>query len=229
MSAPPSVTEIEVENHVFPAEVKPPGSVNTLILGGAGVRGLNIDGKFIKFTAIGVYLEADAVSSLAVKWGAKTPDELTDSVDFYRNIVTGPFEKLTQITMILPLSGKQYSEKVTENCVAYWKGAGIYGDEESAAIQKFLDVFSDQMFQPGASILFTHSPLGSLTICFSKDGSMPETANTVIENKRLSEAVLESIIGVNGVSPAAKQSLALRLSELVKSSRNGDTNVGSEN
>lgn len=36
----------------------------------------------------------------------------------------------------------------------------------------------------------------------------------MIENKLLTEAVLESIIGKHGVSPEAKKSLAARLSEL---------------
>lgn len=53
-------------------------------------------------------------------------------------------------------------------------------------------------------------------ISFSKDGSIPEVGNAVIENKLLSHAVLESMIGKHGVSPAAKQSLATRLSELFK-------------
>jgi chalcone isomerase len=53
-------------------------------------------------------------------------------------------------------------------------------------------------------------------ISFSKDGSIPETESAVIENKLLSQAVLESMIGAHGVSPAAKQSLATRLSELFK-------------
>ena len=38
----------------------------------------------------------------------------------------------------------------------------------------------------------------------------------MIENKLLSEAVLESIIGKHGVSPEAKQSLAARLAEALK-------------
>lgn len=53
-------------------------------------------------------------------------------------------------------------------------------------------------------------------ISFSKDGSIPEVGSAVIENKLLSEAVLQSMIGKDGVSPAAKQSLATRLSELFK-------------
>jgi len=59
-------------------------------------------------------------------------------------------------------------------------------------------------------------------ISFSKDGSIPEVETAVIENKLLSQAVLESMIGAHGVSPAAKQSLASRLSELFK--EGGDAN-----
>lgn len=55
----------------------------------AGVRGLEIQGKVIKFTAIGVYLEDKAVPLLAVKWKGKSAQELTESVEFFREIVTG--------------------------------------------------------------------------------------------------------------------------------------------
>ncbi|XP_059666172.1 chalcone--flavanone isomerase-like [Cornus florida] len=209
------VTGIQVDVHEFPPEVSPPGTTKTLLLGGAGARGLEIQGKFVKFTAIGVYLEDNAIPFLTVKWKGKTAEELTDSVEFFRDIVTGPFEKFTRVTMILPLTGKQYSEKVTENCVAYWKAVGTYTDAESKAVEKFIEVFKDETFPPGASILFTQSPLGSLTIAFSKDGSLPEAGNVVIENKQLSEALLESIIGKHGVSPEAKQSLAARISKLI--------------
>lgn len=66
--------------------------------------------------------------------------------------------------MKLPLTGQQYSEKVTENCVAIWKSLGIYTDSEAKAVERFLDVFKDETFPPGASILFALSPEGSLTV-----------------------------------------------------------------
>lgn len=66
--------------------------------------------------------------------------------------------------MILPLTGQQYSEKVAENCVTAWKAAGEYTEEEEAAIDKFLEIFKPKSFPPGASIIFTHSPHGSLTV-----------------------------------------------------------------
>nr|QLM00654.1 chalcone isomerase 1 [Ziziphora clinopodioides subsp. bungeana] len=211
-----AVTEIHVESVVFPPAAKPPGSEKTLFLGGAGVRGMEIEGKFIKFTAIAVYVEETAVASLAPNWKGKTAEELADSADFISEIITGPFEKLTKVTMILPLTGQQYSEKVAENCTAYWKAVGKYTDAEGKAIEKFLQVFKEETFAPGASILFTQSPTGSLTIAFSKDGSIPEEGKAVIENKLLAQAILESIIGKHGVSPTARQSLAARISDLLK-------------
>ena len=59
----------------------------------SGVRGLEIGGKFVKFTAIGVYLESSAVPTIALKWKGKTVEELSESVDFYRDIVTGNGKK----------------------------------------------------------------------------------------------------------------------------------------
>ncbi|KAL4556838.1 hypothetical protein LXL04_035002 [Taraxacum kok-saghyz] len=216
MAPPPSTTSLQVESIVFPPSVKPPGATNTLFLAGAGVRGMEIEGNFVKFTGIGVYLEDKAIPSLAVNWKGKTAAELTDSVEFFRDIVTGPFEKLTHITMILPLTGKQYSEKVSEMCVGVWKAHGTYTDADATTIEKFLEVFKDQNFPPTSSILFTTSPAGSLAISFSKDGSIPEAPDVVLENEKLGQAVIESVIGKYGVSPAAKESLASRLSDFME-------------
>nr|QPF47150.1 chalcone isomerase [Clarkia gracilis subsp. sonomensis]QPF47151.1 chalcone isomerase [Clarkia gracilis subsp. sonomensis] len=210
-----SVTGLQIESVEFPASVKPPATSKTFFLGGSGVRGLEIQGKFVKFTAIGVYLENDALQHLSDKWKCKSAGDLTESDEFYRDIVAGPFEKFTRVTMILPLTGAQYSEKVTENCVAYWKSVGTYTDAEAKAVEKFIEVFKEETFPPGASILFTQLPKGSLAVSFSKDSTIPETEKIVIENKQLSEAVLESIIGKHGVSPQAKQSLAARIALLL--------------
>ncbi|KAJ0983944.1 hypothetical protein J5N97_002300 [Dioscorea zingiberensis] len=211
--------ELEVEGFVFPAVASIPGSSESLLLGGAGVRGMQIGDKFIKFTAIGVYLGKGAVASLAGKWKGKSEEELSNSVDFFRDIITGPFEKLTQVTMILPLTGQQYSEKVTENCISAWKAAGVYTEAEAKATDNFKEIFNPETFPHAASIIFNHSPSGSLSIAFSKDSSIPKTWNTVIENKKISEAVLESIIGEHGVSPEAKKSLASWLSKSLLESK----------
>lgn len=57
-----------------------------------------------------------------------------------------------------------------------------------------------------------------MQISFSKSeciGEEEEGMVRKIENKLLSESVLESIIGKHGVSPAARLSLAKRLSQLL--------------
>lgn len=68
--------------------------------------------------------------------------------------------------MILPLTGKQYSEKVMENCAAFWKEIGAYTDAETKALDQFREAFETESFPPGTSILFTQSPLGTLTVCY---------------------------------------------------------------
>lgn len=207
-----------MEGLSFPGTITnppPPGSTKTFFLAGAGVRGLQIQDKFIKFTVIAVYLEAqNAIPSLSLRWKGKTADHLAHSDHFFHDIVTGPFEKFMMVTMILPLTGQQYSEKVMENCVAYWKATGTYTEAEGKAVQEFVEVFKDETFPPGSNIVFTQSS-PTLIIGFSKDGSIPKEGKAKIENKLLSEAILESMIGKDGVSPAAKQSIAVRLSEML--------------
>ncbi|KAL0652612.1 hypothetical protein Bca4012_095303 [Brassica carinata] len=238
----PSVTNLQVDSVNFPPSVISPASSNRLFLAGAGVQGLDIQGEFVISTVIGVYLDPNAVGSLtSFGWGCKTTEELTESVNFFRHIVTGSFEKFIKVTMKLPLTGQQYSEKVTENCEAIWESLGINSNSDIScgpppsaklrfnkitktfgpsrhysrgqAVKRFLEIFKPKKFPPGASILFAISPKGSLTVAFSSDDGIPKRGNTAIENKFLAEAVLESIIGKNGVSPGARLSVAERLAQ----------------
>ncbi|CAL5210286.1 unnamed protein product [Lathyrus oleraceus] len=211
-----SITGITIENLEFPAVVTPPGSTNSYFLGGAGVRGVFIDGGFLKATGISVYLEESAISSLALKWKGKTEAELLDSLDFYRDIIKGPFEKLIRGGKIITLDGREYVRKVSENCIAFMKSDGTYNDEEEKAIEKFRQAFQEQHFPPGSSVFYKQSPNGTLGLSFSKDGTIPEDEHSVIDNKPLSESVLETMIGEIPVSPALKESLATRIHEFLK-------------
>ncbi|GJM94809.1 hypothetical protein PR202_ga11488 [Eleusine coracana subsp. coracana] len=209
--------EVIVEGVVFPPVVRPPGSNRTHFLAGAGVRGLEIDGNFVKFAAIGIYLEDAAVLALSSKWSGKTADELAADAAFFRDIYTGEFEKFTRVTFIgRPLDAKDFAGKVMESRVEYLKSACTYTDAEAAAVDEFKAVFKGQTLPPGASALFTHSPAGVITVAVSEDSSVPETgARAAIENKVLCEAVMESIIGERIVSPATKLSIATRARELL--------------
>lgn len=76
----------------------------------------------------------------------------------------GPFEKLTQVSFITQLTGQQYTQKVSENCIAFWKSIGAYGDAEAEAIDRLLEVFKDQCFPSGSCIFFTHLTDGSYAV-----------------------------------------------------------------
>ncbi|XP_028784670.1 chalcone--flavonone isomerase 1A-like [Neltuma alba] len=210
-----SLTGVTVEFLEFPAIVTPPASSGkSYFLGGAGVRGLTINGQFIKFTGIGVYLEDKAFPPLASKWKGKTQDELVNSIDFFRDIIKGPYEKLIRGSKILPLEGAEYVRKVSENCVSHMKAVGTYGEAEAEAVEKFIQIFEPHNFPIGSSVFYLQSPSGTLTISFSDDGTLPESVAGAIENKALSETVLETMIGEHAVSPALKQNLASRLAPL---------------
>lgn len=216
MAATPTITAVQVEFLEFPPVVTSPATAKTYFLGGAGERGLTIEGKFIKFTGIGVYLEDKAVASLATKWKGKSSQHLLETLDFFRDIISGPFEKLIRGSKILPLSGPEYSSKVIENCVAHMKSVGIYGDAEAAAIEKFREAFKNVTFPPGASVFYRQSPDGILGLSFTQEGTAPPgNEAAVIENKAVSAAVLETMIGEHAVSPDLKRSLASRLPALL--------------
>lgn len=102
MSAASSITAIHVENIEFPAVVTSPVTGKSYFLGGAGERGLTINGTFIKFTCIGVYLEDKAVESLATKWKGKTSEELLETLDFYRDIISGMYSIVSSLTQTSP-------------------------------------------------------------------------------------------------------------------------------
>lgn len=62
----------------------------------AGVRGLEIEGNFVKFAAIGVYLENAAAPALSGKWSGKSADELAADAAFFRDIYTGKKKTMPQ-------------------------------------------------------------------------------------------------------------------------------------
>ncbi|CAL5096747.1 unnamed protein product [Urochloa decumbens] len=212
-------SEVTVEGIVFPPVMaRPPGSALTHFLAGGGVRGIEAEGNFVKIAAIGVYLEDAAVPALAGKWAGKSADELASDPAFFRDVCTGEFEKFTMLTFIWAktVAAEEFAGKVTEGRVAYLKAAGAYTDAEAAAVEEFKAAFKGLSLAPGASVLFTHSPAGVLTVAFSDDSSVPGAGVAAIENKALCEAVLDAILGERSVSPATKQSIAARMPEILK-------------
>ncbi|KAF7099725.1 hypothetical protein CFC21_101325 [Triticum aestivum] len=215
---PAGITDMEVGRVVFGASATPPHSSKILFLGGAGERIGPRHGTLKLVTVIGVYLEQSAVPFLTLRWQGKPAEELARSADFFRDIVAGPFDKFTQVTLVDTLTGQEYSDKVTENCVNIWKSSEHYSVDEghgSAATSELKGIFYPASFPTGSTIFFTHSADGVLQVAFSDDTKVPEQESGRVDSRALSEAVLESIIGDNGVSPLARRSLAFRLCGLI--------------
>ncbi|TVU17137.1 hypothetical protein EJB05_33153, partial [Eragrostis curvula] len=112
-----ALPEVVVEGVVFSPVARPPGSGNTHFLAGAGVRGLEIEGKFIKFAAIAVYLEDAAAAALSGKWSGKTADELAADPAFFRGGVQGGLQATDvlaagRVRPLHPLAGRSHHREL---------------------------------------------------------------------------------------------------------------------
>nr|QDF63014.1 chalcone isomerase [Cibotium barometz] len=199
---------LEVEGVAFAPSIVAPGSSKPLILGGAGDRGLEINGNFIKFTAIGIYVEEGVIPHLCPKLGGKTVAELCEKELLFEELLSAPFEKFVRVVFLVPLSGPQYSEKVLERIGAQ----ALYTKLQDEHKQQFLEIFKAENFPPRSSVLFSFSKEG-LKVAFTKGNNIPEKPVAVIKDETFAEAVLATIIWKEGVSPGAKVSLAERLSK----------------
>nr|GEU92416.1 chalcone isomerase [Tanacetum cinerariifolium] len=118
----------------------------------------------VKYTATGFYLEEKAIESFAIKWKGKTDVELMDSDEFYNDIYNGPFEKLIHVNLLVPLTGKYFSETTSSKIVGMWKEDGTYTYLDAKTVDKYLEVFRDETSMPGG---------GSVLLTFLPDGSVP--------------------------------------------------------
>nr|QDF63020.1 chalcone isomerase [Microlepia speluncae] len=199
---------LDIEGVAFAPSVKGLGCSNSLILGGAGDRGLEINGNYIKFTAIGIYVEEGIIPHLSPKLSGKSVEELCDKELLFEEVLAAPFEKLVRVVFLLPLSGPQYSEKVLERIGVQ----AMYTDLKDEHKQQFLEVFNPENFPPRSSVILSFTKEG-LKVAFTKGNEIPEEPVAVIADKAFADAVLTTIIWKDGVSPAAKVSLAERLSK----------------
>nr|GEY04403.1 hypothetical protein [Tanacetum cinerariifolium] len=99
-----------------------------------------------------------------------------------------PFEKLVHVTLLIPVTGKFFSELAAEKMVGLWKEKETYNDADAESIVKYLEVFKNENMKPGDAVLYTILTDGSSTV--------------------------EGMIGKHGVFPEVRQCVASRLSEL---------------
>lgn len=76
----------------------------------------------------------------------------------------GPFEKLSHATALVPIDGKDFAKNSSGAFAGVLKAKGIYTDADSKTFDHYTEVFKDESFPPGSSILFTTLPAGSLMV-----------------------------------------------------------------
>nr|QDF63000.1 chalcone isomerase [Odontosoria chusana] len=199
---------LDIEGVAFAASVTALGAAKPLALGGAGDRGLEINGNYIKFTAIGIYVEDGIIPHLSPKLRGKTVEELCEKELLFEEVISAPFEKLVRVVFLVPLTGIQYSEKVLERISVQ----SLFTDIKEEHKQQFLEIFKGESFPPRSSVILSFSKEG-LKVAFAKGDDVPSKAVGTIEDATFADAVLATIIWKEGVSPAAKVSLAERLSK----------------
>nr|GEU96513.1 chalcone isomerase [Tanacetum cinerariifolium] len=130
-------------------------------------------------------------------------------------LCTGPFEKLVHVTLLIPTTGKFFSELAAEKMVGLWKEEGTYNDADAESIAKYLEVFKNvEDMKPGDAVLYTNLPDGSATVSIARDGIIPEAPIGVIETKKWGPTQMDGMIGKKGVFPEVRQCIASRLPEL---------------
>nr|GEY77084.1 chalcone isomerase [Tanacetum cinerariifolium] len=208
-----SFTSMEFESVVFPSSFKPPSATKTLILTGAGVRRVEVQGNIMQVAVSSVYLEEKAIESLIVNWTGKTDVELLDSLDFFNEIYNGSFEKLIHVTLLVPSTGKFFTEVAAEKIVKVWKDNGTYDDVNAATIEKYHNAFKDENLLPGNSVMYTILSDGSVALNVVKDGIIPEAPLAVLENPKMGSTLIKAMLQKDGGSvPEARESVASRLS-----------------
>nr|GEW36895.1 chalcone isomerase [Tanacetum cinerariifolium] len=75
----------------------------------------------------------------------------------------GPFEKLVRVTLLVPVTGKFYSELAAEKIVGLLKEKGTYNEEDAESIVKYLEVFKNENLKPGDVVLYKILTDGSAT------------------------------------------------------------------
>lgn len=195
---------------------------------GQGITDIEIHFLHVKFTAIGVYLDKQAVtdyllaSTGAGKWkGAATEADLLSDTTFFQALVSAPGKKLLRVAVIKEIKGSQYGEQLETVVRDRLAEEDRYEDPEEEALEKVSEFFRSKYFSKGSIVTFAFPdvPLAETTveITFATEGK-PD-AKIAVDNHNVAEKILTWYMGGSrAVSPSTTASLANRFAEMLSSS-----------
>ncbi|MCL7024078.1 hypothetical protein MKW94_005254 [Papaver nudicaule] len=216
----PYIKAIEIEGCKFRPFVTPPGSTQMLFLAGSGVKEEFGDSKSMKYSSCAIYLQPTCIAYLAKTWAEKKVVDIAQSLNFFMDIATGPFEKYCRITMLESAKGEDYAAMITKNCEEMLKNSNKYTETAKAALTKFTEAFNGRTLASGSSIHVTVSTSNSVTLAFTEDGSVPKQGDVTLNCKEVGEAFLMSTISLHST---IRESMGSRISGLYKSKFNFDS------
>lgn len=82
------------------------------------------------------------------------------------DIHSGPFDRASQITLVVPLDGKEFARLVVKNCTEILKKNGLYSPKEEKEAEKFKKFFEPISLPPGSAVFFTYCASGHLMVRF---------------------------------------------------------------
>uniref|UniRef100_A0A0C9S7Y7 Chalcone-flavonone isomerase family protein n=2 Tax=Wollemia nobilis TaxID=56998 RepID=A0A0C9S7Y7_9CONI len=202
----------------FPKALTPTASSKPLDLLGHGITELEIHFLQIKFTAIGVYVDANVASHLQACKG-KTAAEIFADDSFFDALLQAPVEKFIRVVVIKEIKGSQYGlqleNAVRDRLVAIDK----YEDEEEEALGKVVEFFQGKYMKKGSLITY-HFPAGAKTVevSFLPEGKEEnKVAKLTVENEDVGRMIEKWYLGgSSAVSTTTISSVAEGMAALLK-------------
>ncbi|KAE9465111.1 hypothetical protein RHGRI_008158 [Rhododendron griersonianum] len=199
---------VTVDEIPFPTEVT---TTKPLSLLGHGITDIEIHFLQIKFTAIGVYLDAEVVGHLQ-QWKGKSGKDLAEDDDFFEALISAPVEKFLRVVVIKEIKGSQYGVQLESAVRDRLAADDKYEEEEEAALEQIVEFFQSKYFKKDCIITF-HFPASSASveIAFASEGK--EESKIKVENANVVEMIKKWYLGgTRGVSPSTISCLANKLS-----------------
>ncbi|KAI3938004.1 hypothetical protein MKX01_027931 [Papaver californicum] len=209
----PLIKAIEIAGCKFSPFVTPPGSTQMLFLAGSGVKEELGNSKSMQYSSCAIYLQPTCIPYLAKTWAEKSVVDVAQSLNFFMDIASGPFEKYCKITMLETTKGEDYAALITKNCEEMLTNSKRYSETVKAALTKFSEAFNGRTLASGSCIHVTISTSNSVTLAITEDGSVPKQGDVTLDCKEVGEAFLMSTISLH---TTVRESMGSRISGLYK-------------
>ncbi|KAL2623247.1 hypothetical protein R1flu_003452 [Riccia fluitans] len=192
-----------------------PGRLRKLTLLGAGVRKVrHPDGPELKVTVLGIYSDLDVVKYLS-KYRGQSAEQLLTDQQFLYQFLEAPVDIVARVVFLLPMSGEEYARKAGNNTEKDLKMMNKWGGMEELALQEFRRYFKTINCFIGSSIYFTLTRTG-FEISQSLDSSVPSATECAVKSAVFGQALVGTMLGINGVSPQLRASFGKKMAALLQ-------------